>query len=340
MSTGSSADDLARVPDGLGFFVVGSERSGTTMLRAILDSHPDLAVPPESYFFLPLVRNRSAFEIGSSVAVDNLVGYLERNPSFREWGLSVEDVRRAWDPPPVDVPEALRRLYGCYSAERAAMHVGDKTPHHVRVMPEIAEAFPEARFVHLIRDGRDVAASLSGVHFGPSSFAEAAATWRENVRIGHDAGPSLGSRRYLEVRYEALVADPAAELVGICSFLGVAYSPAMVRYHERADEILSGLRHDAHLQGVRRPPSADRDWRRDLTHHQIELFEAIAGDLAAELGYPLVTTGRGRRLIRLERSAYEGWWAAKRAVLRRRKQVARRVRTRPVVEAARGAHPG
>jgi hypothetical protein len=96
----------------------------------------------------------------------------------------------------------------------------------------------------------------------------------------------LGGARFHEVRYEDLVEDPERELRAICRFADLEYTDGMLEYHRRADELLDGLRHTGHIQGVRRPPTARvRDWRTTLSTRQLELFEAAAGDALDAYGY-------------------------------------------------------
>jgi len=156
-------------------------------------------------------------------------------------------------------------------------------------MPSLAELFPESRFVHIVRDGRDVALSLMEVDFGPDSIDEAALRWRRSVRQGRRVGGLLGPGRYLEVRYETLVAEPGDVLPRICSFLDLRFDEAMLRYFETAGSALRGMndRQRGHHPNVHSPPTVGiRDWRRQMNSAQVAAFEAIAGDALEELGYP------------------------------------------------------
>ena len=111
--------------------------------------------------------------------------------------------------------------------------------------------------MHIVRDGRDVVPSILGMSFGPDRFAEAVLFWQRRVEQGLAGGAALGPERYREIRYEALVADPEAVLRDLCPFLGLEYSAEMLRYHERADDLLDGLRATRHVQGSgARPPPA------------------------------------------------------------------------------------
>ena len=268
------------------------------MLRAMLDSHPAMAVPPESYFVGPSIRFRERYETGG-LRVDRLLEDVLGAGSFGEWQLDAEVVRAAVRAdPPADVPDLIRRVYREYARQRGKERYADKTPYHVLQIERLAGAFPEARFVHLVRDGRDVVPSLIGMPFAPDRFGPGVLYWRRHVTAGREAGAVVGPGRYREVRYEELVEDPEAVLTDLCAFVELDYDPAMLGYHERSGEVLRGLRRDAHLQGISRPPTRRlRDWRTSLPPADLELFEALAGDVTRELGYEPsgVTVGAATR---------------------------------------------
>jgi hypothetical protein len=237
-------------------FVVGCSRSGTTLVRAMLDAHPLLAVPPESHFAIePRLR-------------------LRRDRWFRLWGIDAPDVRG------LDVADAVRAVFAAYAAAQGKPRYADKTPHYVSHLPLLAQRFPEARFVHVVRDGRDVALSLLEVPWGPDTIEGAALHWRRRVLEGRAA--ALPPDRYRELRYEALVADPERELRALAPWLDLDYDPAMLAYPERA-LVVPYPEHHARLAA---PPTAGlRDHRRDLSAEDRARFEAVAGDALRELGY-------------------------------------------------------
>ncbi|MBI4259822.1 MAG: sulfotransferase [Actinobacteria bacterium] len=267
-------------------FVVGCPRSGTTLLQAMLSSHPDLAIPPESHFIPSLWRVRARYARGGGVDAERLARDAMSTLRFREWDLpeeavlaGVADLR---DP---SFEEAVAAIFLAYARARGKSRWGDKTPGYSLDLPLLAEALPSARFVHLIRDGRDVAPSLLEMPWGPRSLAEAAFVWRYRVRRGRAGGRAAGPERYREVRYEALVEDPGAVLAGVSSFVGLDLRPEMLDPASRRDEVVPERTRGQH-RSLERPPTAGiRDWRRDLSPADVDRIEAVAGDLLEELGY-------------------------------------------------------
>jgi sulfotransferase family protein len=253
----------------------------------MLDRGPELAIPDESYF-IPQIAQRHRGHID----VDAFVDDLRRLPALRDWGLPAELVRPRLRPG-ATVADGIAAVYEAYAEQHGKVRWGDKTPMYMQHLGLLESLFPEALYVHLIRDGRDAALSFLAVPEGimtetwghPRDAAGFARQWRTEVIFARELGRKAGPKRYLEVRYEELVAKPELELRRICSFAGLRFDPAMLDY-ARAVDVSS----KPHQQSLRRPPTPGlRDWRGQLPGSDVVAFERIAGDLLAEVGYELVT---------------------------------------------------
>ncbi len=268
-------------------FIVARGRSGTTLLRAMLDAHPDMAVPNESHFVVQFAKRRARYETPAGLDVERFTRDLLDHWAFRRWELPGRAVLEALvASPPADLPEAIRTVYGAYARNLGKPRYGDKTPSYVLSIDLLARTFQEAVFIHLIRDGRDVALSYLDTDFGSRTLGQAAIYWDRFVRAGRKAGHRLGPERYREIRYEDLVRDPEAVLAELCPFVGLPFDHRMLRYHERADRLVPGLSHQEHHRNLYRPPTAGlRDWRRQLSPRDVAVFETFAGELLDELGY-------------------------------------------------------
>lgn len=266
-------------------FVVGAERSGTTMLRGMLDCHSALAMVYEPHVVTEL-DTASVRRDDGTLNVEAFAKAFIEHRWFRRWEVAPEEVEKELARAgPVFYAEAVRCVYAMYARRRGKQFYGDKSPSYIFRMAHIAEQFPEARFVHLVRDGRDAARSLQQVPFGPDDFPGAVARWREWVTAGLRAGTRLGPRWYLQIRYEDLVREPKRLLAMVCGHFGFDFEPQMLRFHERATEVLRHERPHYH-DHLSEPLRADlRDWRCDLTPEEIETFDRLAGDLNRRLGY-------------------------------------------------------
>ncbi|MDQ2675435.1 MAG: sulfotransferase, partial [Actinomycetota bacterium] len=205
---------------------------------------------------------------------------------------------------PLVARAALRCFYDMYAEEKGKARWGDKTPGYQVKMRRIHRNLPEARFVHLIRDGRDVVLSQWSKAQTPTPVEDAAKRWKQRVRLTQRLA-SKEPEIYMELRYEELVAEPAPLLQRICEFVELDFDPVMLRHHEGAEERLgeiakplpahggaheldAGTRMEAHTMAAK-PLSDERIgvWRREMDPADLAAFEAVAGDALEELGYSL-----------------------------------------------------
>jgi hypothetical protein len=280
-------------------FVVGVGRSGTTLLRLMLDAHPELTIPPETHFVPELIE-----ELGSRArSPEQLTEIVASARQWGDFGLERDALRtrfRAADP--LDAGNALRAFYGLYAERTGKPRWGDKTPIYVESMLEIQGALPEARFVHLIRDGRDVALSrIRRALDDPPPVWRIAENWKRRIDAARRDAAEL--RHYLELRYEDLVRETEATLRRVCEFVDLPWDPAMLDYHRHAEERLREMAGDLPARGgkalrpgaerlaahalARERPKPERigAWRDEMSADDAAAFEEAAGDLLADLGY-------------------------------------------------------
>jgi hypothetical protein len=261
-------------------FVVGCSRSGTTLLRLMLNSHPSLAIPDESHFIIDVHRSAAARRDPATA-----LGKALSHRRFARWGLDPALVwRLAEQAPPRCYAEAMTVIFAAYAQREGKPRWGDKSPPYAAHLPLLAELFPLARFVHVIRDGREVAASLAAHRWAPTTPIACASYWRAQAGAAREAGWKLGPGRYLEVRLERLIAEPDATLRRVCEFIGEPFDRKMLDYRGRAQEsVWSGDVDHRHLHDP--PTPALRDWRAGLGAGTQRAVQAAAQPLLAELGY-------------------------------------------------------
>ena len=263
------------------FFVVGSARSGTTLLRVILNAHSQVAVPPESRFITELWTGTS------EVDRDEFVARLSAHRQFQGWDLEPAAVlSRLPDRQVVPYPDAIEAAYAAYARARNKSRWGDKTPRYVMSIPFLAELFPAARFIHLVRDGRNVALSYAKVPFGPKTVPKAAAVWSQRVTAGVRDGRPLGDGRYMELRYEDLVADPEEQTRKLCQFIDLAFEPAMLDYTDEVGGVVFEKASTYNPHVFEKPRPGVRVWESEMPESHVRLFEAVAGETLEMFGYP------------------------------------------------------
>ncbi|MBL8599774.1 MAG: sulfotransferase [Devosia sp.] len=212
--------------------VVSVPRSGSTMLRLMLDSHPELAIPPETGFLLsPQIL---AAQHDHDLCARLITGFPDGAPAWNDYGIDASgflDAARHLAPT-AGLADVLRLFYATYAERHAKKRTGDKTPLYVTAMPTVASVLPEARFIHIVRDGRDVALSWSKTWFAPSrDLAVLVAQWSAMVREARREAPAA---KYLEIRYEDLVRTPETVLRRVCAFIDLDYTDRMLDYPDRA----------------------------------------------------------------------------------------------------------
>ena len=278
-------------------FVVGASRSGTNLFRDLLRSHPRITFPGESHFIPLLYRaygdpqtQRDARRLGRIIL--NL-GWVKR------WKLGLDhssfDGCRSFR-------QVVTRLYEAWMCREGKQRWGDKTPHYVNEIPLLRTIFPNCQVIHVYRDGRDVALSSLAFYYGSWNLYTAARQWRCFVKRGRSAGATLPPESYFEVRYENLVTHPEETLKSVCAFLGEAFDPNVLKpnFMERfLRPVYIGQRKRTDASRTEIVASNCDKWKSGMSADDRVLFESVAGDLLAELGYE--TEGSTRPISSAER---------------------------------------
>ncbi len=277
-------------------FIVGCPRSGTTLLQRMVNAHPDIAITPESHWIPRLYAKPWALTSEGPVK-PKLIRRLLGHPKFARLKISPEEIAKlTGNGKPISYGNLVSRIFDLYGQRQGKPLVGDKTPDYVRSIETLHGLWPSARFVHVIRDGRDVALSMMDwsksrpkpgdfAAWGEDRVSTAALWWELNVRLGRKVGKSIGDNLYYEVRYESLVSRPREESAGLCGFLGVPYTDAMLHFYEATAASDPGL--EAKRANLPVTPGL-RDWSAQLRPQDNERFEAAVGALLEELGYARV----------------------------------------------------
>lgn len=305
-------------------FIVGVHRSGTTLLRYMLSSSPRIYIPPESDF-IPRFFLRNPENHMDQAQVSRFLDIVFDEYRFvRAWDGGRPDAGAFFDAMITATPAAfLDTLYSAYARQYGAVRWGDKTPIYTSYIDLIHRIFPGAQFIHIIRDGRDVALSMLdkwGAEELHVDIYYAARIWMRRIRKARLDGARVGPELYCEVRYETLVEDPEPALRMLCDFLGEPYVASMAESHRMAREYVPA----GHFHApVRRPPNIRHvaRWRRDMTQEDLRLFQHVAGSMLKELGYPLnaVEAMSTRERLRL------AWLAAKYELLQAGRSVLQRL---------------
>ncbi len=294
-------------------FIGGCGRSGTTLLGAMLSTHSQCLATPESKFIFEVYRSCMR-ESGTNEVVTAL-NKIAEHWSFKIWDININSTvsteQAFWDA----YPELIKWLVKQYArkVDKTNPEIWiDHTPNGTSQAITLLGLFPDAKIIHMIRDGRAAAASVMNLDWGPNTVATAAKWWMKKVAQGLVAESFFGPERIKQIRYENLILKPEATLKEICAFLQIEYQPEMVsgtgfqvpQYTARQHALVGQKPNVGRLQA----------WKKELTPRQIEIFESIALNFLSGLGYELMYGLGARRRTKAEGIAQEIWELYRREV--------------------------
>jgi len=271
------------------FFIVGSGRCGSTLLRMMLASHSRLTVPPETWFLIPLVKRLSIDRSLSADEIECAVSIMTGDYRWPDMKLDAQEFRRdvsqLTEPYVRDVVEVVYRRH--IEAEGKARW-GDKTPVYIEILPELARMYPGSRFIHLVRDGRDVAKSFKATSWptGGRWLHENTREWTKALKYHWRWAGSEFRDRILLVRYEDLLLEMESTLRQICLFIGEKFEPQMLAWEGKVDEQVPAREQVRHTKLKLRIGSEGLTrWKREMSARETFVSEAFMGSHLSRLGY-------------------------------------------------------
>jgi len=269
-------------------FIVSSGRAGTTLLRSMLVAGGQIAIPPEAQVIpIAIRRYLSAQPLGWYDLCRLIVALFESSHNFPLWEANLHPVyERLFNLPPAErsLARAIDEIFRCYAAQKfpQAVQWGDKSPLNTFYWRWIHRTFPQARFVHLLRDGRDAIASM--VARG-RRVEEATRRWKLSVEQAVELQNRLDASQFLEIRYENLVLEPVATLKQVCEFIGVEYKSRMLDFWKSPTTIEH--RHYEHHRNLGKPLFTDSigKWSQRLSPAQQQYILSQTSALLQHLGY-------------------------------------------------------
>ena len=273
------------------FFVVSAPRSGSTLLRLILDAHPRLAVPPPGWLFDMVYPY--LYSYGDLAQPSNLLALAEdilQTPTVGKWPVKPDPAALAGAAREPTFRGLYEALHLAYAAAEGKQRWGEKTPRNCFWIDEIRALFPDAQFIHIVRDGRDQAIDISDSLLWPYTVYSGAYLWRRYVGAIRESAGRLPADAYCEVRYEDLCAGPESAIRRLCDFLREEFDPVMLAPHEtRSARAWSG--HPLHSKTAQ--PISTRYcgmYRTRLPASDVAVLDALIGDALKWFSYPVSGT--------------------------------------------------
>ena len=269
------------------FFIVGSGRSGSTLLRMMLVSHSQLTIPPETWYLVPLLQQFSIDRPLNATEIDSAVSTITGHYRWPDMKLDAQDFRRkiAQLPKPY-LRDLVEVVYWSHVEAEGKTRWGDKTPIYIEILPKLASMFPDSRFIHLVRDGRDVAKSYQATDWIGPWLHDNTREWTRALECHWRWARSEFRTRILLVRYEDLVLDTEATLRRICQFIGEEFEPQMLSWEQKVDEQVPARELDVHGKLKRRIGAEGvARWKREMSARETFVAEAFMGAHLRRLGY-------------------------------------------------------
>jgi len=293
-------------------FIIGTERSGTNLLRLMLDAHPDIAVPHpphilKNFFDLEPLYGDLGVDSRFMTLINDVLGMIALHPYPWRINLDADTIFQSCrDRSLVSIFFAI---YDQYSTTKGKQRWACKSTFMIRHVALVRRYFQSAKFIYLVRDGRDVAASARETIFNHYSAYYSACLWRQEQRDGIHWLEKLGDKEILLVKYEELVHDPEITLRSLCTFLDVQFHPEMLEYFKTEEAKRSGALSEA-WRNTAKPVQGESvgRFRRVLSEGDIALFETLAREELLYFSYPLKSGNSESEAFRCKNSNFRLWY--------------------------------
>lgn len=286
----------------MNIFMIGTQRSGSNLLRLMLNELPRIAAPHPPHILqrlMPLVANYGDLEKRENFAqlVDDVCRLVELNPVPWE-GVTLNRLD-------IQLRSRRRTLMAVYEAVYDVMAQAwearswcCKSLANIQYLPQIEEHFRSPRYIYLYRDGRDVACSFRKAVVGEKHFYHIAREWAAAQRLALEMRERIGPSRFISISYESLTSEPELTMRLLCKFLGVRFSPSMLEFY-KSDEAKRAAESSDLWGNVAKPIMADntRKFLRDASQDDIRIFETVAGDVLSALNYERMYVPQGTKTV-------------------------------------------
>ncbi|MFH0984455.1 MAG: sulfotransferase [Candidatus Omnitrophota bacterium] len=291
-------------------FIVGTERSGTNLLRLILNSHPHIAVPHPPHIMKNFSRLEPLYsDLSKDVNFKRLIKDVATSVRLHPypWGFEIDEEKIFLNARERDLIHIYFAVYDQYLEHAGKERWACKSTFMIHHIELIRRNYPSAKFIYMVRDGRDVAASAKKSIFSHYSVYFTAQLWAKEQQLGIRWLNTLRKDAMLLVRYEDLLRQSRETVAAICSFLGEPFEEGMLRFFDTEEARKSG-RLSAAWQNTSSPILKDNfeKYKKELRKDEIELFEAIAGLELSRFSYALTTPPCSSEEARAKKTRFKG----------------------------------
>lgn len=282
-------------------FMIGIQRSGSNLLRLMLNELPDIAAPHPPHILqrmMPLVRHYGDLNEDKpfSLLVDDVCRLVELNPVPWE-GVVLKRGDVASRCRERNLVAVFGAVYDAMAEAQRAKTWCCKSLANIYYLPEIENYFTDAKYIYLYRDGRDVAVSFSKAVVGEKHFYHIAKEWNEAQQLALSFRKKVPARRFFNLSYEDLTAETEKTVRALCTFLGVGYKPSMLEFYKSGEAKRAASASNL-WENVANPvmKNNSRKFLTEARESDIQIFESVAGDSMDSLGYERLFAKKGEEL--------------------------------------------
>ncbi|PHR74604.1 MAG: hypothetical protein COA67_00585 [Lutibacter sp.] len=278
-------------------FILGNPRSGTSLLRLMLDSHSNICIPPESHFFLWLENKYGEW---NNLLLDNYIEDLFNSTKFETWNINKDNLKLfLTDKNVLDYSHLNSLIYYFYSLKtnNDIVYWGDKNSLWKEKLYKIKEYYPDAYYIYIIRDGRDVACSYKNLHKReikskyapklPQDISVIANSWVNNNNYVENYLKLINSKNIVQIKYEDLIKEPKKTLVSVLNMLKLDYMDKQLKYYKRPKNDIEPELFFDWKEKLMQPPLTSNigKYKKELSSNEIELFNNLAKEVLEKYSY-------------------------------------------------------
>lgn len=280
-------------------FLIGNPRSGTSLLRLMVSSHKNIFIAQEGGFLEYLYPKYSDFN-GQFERIEEYISDLLETKKIENWVINKQAIQCFFEKKnPKNYSQLVSLVYEYYGNIhfKEKKRWGDKNNYFLHHINKINLLFPKAQYIHIVRDGRDVACSykdmskIKKTKYAPKlpkNIREIAVEWANNLSVINTSFDEIGRKKTAEIKYENLVCEPEKTLKHICNFLNEPYDERMLEYQKNdlAKEPES-FNNWKYMLSKSLTKNRIKRWEEDLNRREIKLFESYAKDTLLRYDYKL-----------------------------------------------------
>jgi len=269
-------------------FILGVQRSGTTLLRLILNSHSHIAIPEEAEFLRPIIKKKYLYNEISKKDLKKIYNYLKNSPYYALWNYDSSKFLN-WLEKQSSIPlrEFIHNLFMSYAESESKIRWGDKTPSLFRKLRLLYKLFPSAKFIHIVRDGRDVFDSWRKLDPSKNNVVVVSLEWQYKLYKIENFLKILPENSKYTIRYEDLLIEPEETVMKICNFIEMEFESRMLNFYMQSKYYIGNHHSSLIFQPIN--PGNLFKWKKNLTETELKVFNYLAGNYLRKYGYQIAS---------------------------------------------------